>query len=106
MTATPRGFRLEFTAPVDPLSARETASYELSSYTYLLHSPYGSPEVDTETLELIEVVLAKDRLSVELVVSGLREGYVHELHALGVRSEKGVPLLHEAAYYTLVHVPE
>lgn len=106
MRATPRGFRLEFTAPVDAEAAAETSGYAMTSYTYLLHSPYGSPEVETETLEIREARVAGDGLSVELVVSGLREGYVHELHAPGVRSAAGLALLHDEAYYTLIHIPE
>jgi hypothetical protein len=36
----------------------------------------------------------------------LQEGHVHELHAAGVRSAAGSPLLHSAAYYTLNYIPE
>ena len=39
------------------------------------------------------------------MVDGLRAGYVHELHAEGVRSAEGAPLLHDEAYYTLVRIP-
>jgi hypothetical protein len=34
-------------------------------------------------------------------VAGLVRGHVHELHAAGVRSQEGLPLLHQEAYYTL-----
>ena len=105
MTATPRGFRLELTEPVDREACTDVEGYRMTSYTYLLHSSYGSPEVETETCEVREVVVAADGRSLELVVDGLREGYVHELHAPGVRSAKGMPLLHDEAYYTLVHIP-
>jgi glucose/arabinose dehydrogenase len=106
MRATPRGFRLEFTAPVDAEACAAEGGYEMESYTYLLHSPYGSPEVERQELEVTEVRVAADRRSLELVVPGLREGYVHELRASGVRSAEGQPLLHEEAYYTLVKIPE
>jgi glucose/arabinose dehydrogenase len=106
MLATPRGFRLNFTQPVDPETAGKPDSYQLSSYTYLLHSPYGSPEVDTKQLKVSEVQLGKDGRSVELSIPGLRAGYVHELHATGVRSKGGDPLLHAEAYYTLINIPK
>jgi hypothetical protein len=106
MEATPKGFRLTFTEAVDEEVASDPSSYEMSSYTYLLHSPYGSPEVQTEELELASASVAGDGRSVELVVNGLREGYVHELHAKGVRSAAGLPLLHVEAYYTLIHLPD
>ncbi len=105
MRARPDGFLVEFTSPVDPETAAAPASYELSSYTYILHSDYGSPEVDVAQLEIKEVRLAEDRLSVELVLDGLRSGYVHELHLDGVRGANGNPLLHARAYYTLVEIP-
>ena len=106
MRATPSGFELTFTEPVDPDTARDVASYRMSSYTYLLHSPYGSGEVQTRELEIQEARVAEDGLSVRLRIGGLRAGYVHELHAAGVRSKKGLPLLHDEAYYTLIERPQ
>lgn len=94
------GFDIEFTMPVDPKRASDPASYAMSSYTYLYHSTYGSPEI--ETLQH-RIVAAKPvgPARVRLEVEGLREGYVHELHAVGVRSAGGMAPLHDAAYYTL-----
>ena len=45
-------------------------------------------------------------LFIDLTVDELREGYVYELHAHGVRSHKGQPLLHSEAFYTLNRVPK
>lgn len=104
MRAREDGFELEFTADLDATSATDPASYEMISYTYPYHSDYGAPEVDTKTLRVARV----DRLDarkVRLVVEGLRRDYVHELRARGVRDLAGAPLLHDAAYYTLVNVP-
>lgn len=101
MSAIPGGFRLSFTQAVDPATAMDPSSYRMSSYGYLLHSPYGSPEVETKSLALRPVAVASDNMSVDLHVDGLREGFVHELHAEGVRSKSGESLLHSDAYYTL-----
>ncbi len=106
MKATPEGFLLEFTDELDRKSAGDPASYSMSSYTYLLHSPYGSAEVHTEELEIVEVRPCSDGLAVELRVSGLRKGYVHELHAPGVRSTDGRALLHDEVYYSLIQLPD
>jgi hypothetical protein len=108
--ARPDGFELRFTQALDPASASDPASYALSSYTYRLHSPYGSDETDTAELVVAELRLGADQRSVELVVDptaggGLRAGYVHELHLDGVRSAAGAALLHPRAYYTLVERP-
>lgn len=108
MRATPRGFELRFTADVDEAAAADPASYVMTSYTYEYHKTYGSEEMETQrcVIAAAEVV---DARTVRLVVDGLRaggEGYVHELHAEGVRGRDGRPLLHDTAYYTLQKLPE
>lgn len=103
--ARPDGFELIFTTPVDPHTAADVASYQLSSYTYLLHSTYGSAEQDTRELVVLEAQSSPDQLGVRLTIEGLRPAYVHEIHAPGVRSAQGQALLHDAAYYTLIEIP-
>jgi hypothetical protein len=80
-------------------------SYELSSYTYIYQSSYGSPEVDHTEPTITRAVAGQDSKSVRLYIEGLQEGHVHELHAEGVRSSDGTPLLHAEAYYTLNYLP-
>jgi hypothetical protein len=104
MSARPDGFELEFTEPLERASAGETARFQLKSYTYLLHENYGSDEVDTRELTVRGARVSDDGRRVRLEVDELREGYVHELK-LDVRSASGAPLLHDAAYYTLVVRP-
>ena len=106
MRARPDGFELTFTKPVDPASGTRTSSYRMESYTYLLHKDYGSPEVERAQPEITAARLGPGGRSVFLEVSGLRAGYVHELHLDGVRDAKGHRLLHPEAYYTLVEIPE
>ncbi|MBI3466269.1 MAG: hypothetical protein HY000_24915, partial [Planctomycetes bacterium] len=105
MRALPDGFELVFTRPVDPTTAGDVRSYSLSSYTYLYHSTYGSDEIQAKTLPIHRAELSSDRLSVRIKTSGLRELYVHELLADGVRSSDGQPVLHPRAYYTLNRIP-
>ena len=106
MRAQPDGFALTFTAAIDPASVPEFQERaQLLSYTYLHQEEYGSPEIDTEQLEIESVHLLPDGRTLELWVDGLRAGYVHELHALGVRSSAGSELLHPEAYYTLIKLP-
>lgn len=105
MRAVPGGFTLDFTGPVDRESAGAPGAYRMESYTYLLHAAYGSAEVDSRDLEVTAATVSDDGRSVTLEIEGLRAGYVHELHAKGVRSESGAPLLHPEAYYTLIEIP-
>lgn len=101
MHAKSDGFELTFTEPVNPATASAVSSYKIQTYTYIYQSNYGSPEVDKTTPSIQSITLAPDHKSVRLKIDGLLEGHVHELHLAGVRSEKGKPLLHDAAYYTL-----
>ncbi|TWU56782.1 hypothetical protein Poly51_26990 [Rubripirellula tenax] len=100
MALTPDGFLLTFTLPVDKLSAGNVDNYAMSTYAYEYREQYGSPEVDHTDLTITSAKVSEDGMSVRLVVDGLQRGHVHELHAAGVRSDNGLPLLHADAYYT------
>ena len=105
MKARPDGFELSFTQPVDAEAAGKPEAYAIETYTYIYHSSYGSPEVDQTVPKIKEVRVSADRTSARLIIDGLVEGHVHELHLPGVRSSQGEPLLHPAAYYTLNQIP-
>jgi glucose/arabinose dehydrogenase len=105
MRVKPDGFELTFTEPVDRAAAGDVKSYEMSSYTYRLRSAYGGPEELTESLPIRSAAVSDDGRTVRLVVDNLRRGFVHELHAVGVRNAAGRPLLHATGYYTLVNLP-
>lgn len=106
MRALPDGFELRFTEPVDPATAADVKSYQMSSYTYLYSSTYGSDEIDTKPLTITSAEVSADALRVRLKVAGLRPVYVHELHADGIRSAQGGTLEHSDAYYTLNRIPK
>ncbi|MCG8652532.1 MAG: hypothetical protein MI861_22015, partial [Pirellulales bacterium] len=106
MRARPDGFELTFTQAVDRQSVENIRSYQLSTYTYIYQSSYGSPEVDHTEPTITKAVAGNDGKSVRLYIDGLQEGHVHEFHCNGVRSKAGLPLLHAQAYYTLNYIPE
>lgn len=106
MRARSDGFELVFTKPVDKTSASDPASYTMNSYTYLYQSSYGSDEIQKRDLAITRAIVSDDGLSMQLTVNPLRELFVHELTALGLRSCDGKPLLHPYAYYTLNQIPE
>ena len=106
MKARPDGFDLTFTQPVDAATAGDPESYRLPTYTYIFQSSYGSPEVDHSEAKITKAIVSKDGTSVRLIVDGLQQGHVHELHLDGVRSAKNQPLWHPVAYYTLNYIPE
>jgi hypothetical protein len=95
------GFTLRFTQPVDKASAADPASYTLSSYTLMYHSAYGSPEIDTKPHTIHAATLSDDAMEVRLVTDPIRQYYIHEIHADGVKNAEGQPLVHTDAYYTV-----
>ena len=103
--ALPQGFRVTFTEPVDARTARDPASWKLCSHTYLYHATYGSDEIQKADLKVTGVTVAPDGLSADLKVTGLRELFVHEISAPGVRSTTEQPLLHDTGWYTLNQIP-
>jgi hypothetical protein len=106
MRAHNDGFELTFTQPVDPVTASAVDSYTIETYTYIYQASYGSPEVDKTTPIVKTAIVAKNGLSVRLIIEGMAEGHVHEMHFPGLRSAKSEPLLHPAAYYTLNYLPQ
>jgi hypothetical protein len=103
MSAIPGGFSLRYTERIKT-EELDLSSFKMKSYTYKLHSPYGSPEVDTKELTISSLKAHEDGLGIELIVEGLRSGYVHELDAGGVRSNDGEKPVHKKAYYTLIEL--
>ncbi len=104
MHAKADGFELTFTQPLHPASAMDPKSYTIETYTYIYQSNYGSPEVDQTRPTIRKATVASDFKSVRLIIDGLQEGHVHELHLPGVRSAQGEPLLHPVAFYTFYSV--
>jgi len=105
MRAKSDGFELIFTEPVDPEIARKPETWSMESYCYIFQSSYGSPEVDHTKPVISQIDVAADSKSVTLIVDGLQRGHVHELHADGLLSAAGIPMLHPVAYYTLNYIP-
>jgi azurin len=105
--ATPDGFEIEFTQPVDKQTAANPASYEVTSFIYKYHPVYGSPVINQESCPIRGIEVSADGLKARLAVDGLRKKYIHELKAEGVRAQnQALPLLHNAAYYTLNEIPQ
>jgi len=107
--AQPDGFLLSFTQPVDPVLAAKTSSYAITSFTYRYHHLYGSPIIDAAPAPILKAIVADDGLSVRLAVACLRQYYIHEIKARGIRRAdqpgQSAALVHDTAYYTLNQIP-
>ena len=105
--AEPDGFLLSFTQPVDPVLAAKTSSYAITSFTYRYQHLYGSPIVNAMPAPILKAIVAPDGLSVRLAVACLRQYYIHEIKAPGVRrAVETATLVHDTAYYTLNQFPD
>lgn len=103
--ARPRGFRVVFTAPVEAGSARDPASYQIDHHHYEHTGAYGSPELDRTRLPIKRIDVAADGRSADLITAPLVKDRVYMIHARGVRSANGQPLVHPVGAYTLHEVP-
>ena len=99
------GFEVSFTAPVDPETAGDPASYAMNAWTYIYQAEYGSPEVDKVTPKITSVSVSPDKKKVRLKADGLVQGHVHHIEAKGVRSAAGAKLWHPQGWYTLNEIP-
>lgn len=106
MKATPDGFEIEFTKPVDTELAGNLANYNVTSFTYMYRYDYGSPIINQEDAPVQGLKVSDDGLKVRLVVDNMREKYIHEIRLGDLRSDSGIPLLHDVGYYTLNYLPE
>ncbi len=101
----PQGFRLVFTRPVAPETARRAASYHLEHHRYEYTGAYGSPELDRTAVPVRRVELAADGRSVELTTAPLVRERVYLISAPGMRSPAGEALVHPTGAYTLNEIP-
>jgi azurin len=104
--AQSNGFEIAFTQPVDRKTAANPESYELTDFNYKYHHLYGSPPIMQEKRTVYKVEVSQDGMKARLFVEGLREGFIYEIKATGIRSIAGSPILHPTAYYTLNNIPD
>ena len=99
------GFEFSFTQPVDVNSVKKAASYAIRSYIYKYQHQYGSPIIELKDLKIKGVEVSADHKKLRISIDGIRQFFIHEFTLKGVLNEKGEPLLHETAYYTLNEIP-
>ncbi|WP_050027358.1 hypothetical protein [Verrucomicrobium sp. BvORR034] len=105
MEARPGGFRCTFTRPISAEAVR-AALWKMRSYTYEYHAEYGGPDIDEEEPTLQIAHVSPDGLTVDLKVTPLREGYIHELQITGLHSQDNQSLTPDIAHYTLNKIPK
>jgi hypothetical protein len=105
MFATPDGFEITFTEPVDAKAAADVKNYSMKAWTYILQSNYGSPEVDPATPVIASATVSADGKKVRLKVDGRLKGHVHHLQLANIKAASGAEMWHSQAFYTLNEIP-
>ena len=100
------GFLLRFTKPVDAGVAALTDTYDITTYTHIYASFYGSPEVDHTTVKVTKAEVSDDGIEVRLYLDKIQEGHIHDFHLAKAKSKDGQVLLHQRAYYTVNEIPK
>lgn len=101
MRLTEKGFRLRFTTPMDRSQASDPANYSLGRFRYVYHGHYGSPRVEEADVAIVEVKVNDTADQVELELSELQPGFIHELEIRNLHAADGRELESPYAYYTL-----
>ncbi|HWE95006.1 MAG TPA: hypothetical protein VG269_13655 [Tepidisphaeraceae bacterium] len=100
------GFLIYFTKPVDKQIAARADTYDITTYTHIYQSGYGSPEVDQTTAKVTQAVPAADGMSVMVRLDNIVQDHIHEFDLAKMTSRDGGHLLHKMAYYTVNEIPK
>jgi hypothetical protein len=100
MNLTPSGFRVNFTAPIDPETVKAEGAFAFKHWTYKYHGGYGSPKMNVTDATPQVVSVSEDRQSVELKVDLVKDR-VYQLITEGLRSSTGQTMTTTTGYYTI-----
>jgi hypothetical protein len=102
MSLAKEGFTITFTQPIDPASAADVKSWNLSTWHYKYGRQYGSPDLDKQAAKITVVKLSPDHTQATLSVEDLHDRqWIYYLVADGVKTPAGEALRNKEAYYTL-----
>jgi hypothetical protein len=105
ITATPDGFALQYTMPLQADSVRPEA-VKVSSWTYDHHEAYGCPERDVRPHAVLASELSADGLTVRLRVDGMENVRVYEIDGSLLRAAAdGATPWHGRGWYTRNRAP-
>ena len=101
--ATPTGFLMTFTRPVNTTEAAKPDSYSISGYTRVWQGSYATPDSGRYQPTIESVAVSEDGLSAVLNVAPLKTGFVYEINC---SLQVGGELLWPATgHYTLHRIP-
>jgi hypothetical protein len=105
IAATPDGFKVRFTRPVESEWLGDPGNYALTQWRYDPTPNYGGAKFDIVELGVTSATPSVDRLSVTLTVPGLKPGHVVHFRA-DPRDAEGGAMWSTEAWYTLNNIPD
>ncbi|MCA9191052.1 MAG: c-type cytochrome [Planctomycetales bacterium] len=102
--ATPDGFLIDFTQPVDPLAATSKENYQLRSYRRISTPAYGGDDQEQRQEQIAEIELAGEKQVKLKLGANLRDDSVYEIY-VSVIGDSGVTPFPNQAHYTMRSVP-
>ncbi len=104
MSATPDGFDVRFTKPVDPDWLADATHYQLKQWHYVHTAAYGGRKIDQVSLTASTATPHEDGMGVRLVIDGVEAGNVVYLRTDPTATD-GEQIWSTEAWYTLNEVP-
>lgn len=105
--AKPKGFEIEFTAPLNETIEIKPSHFSVQQWWYLPTEKYGGPKMDLENLKVIKVTVSQDRQRIFLEIPDLKKEHVVYFRlSEDLQSAKGQSLWSSEAWYTLNNIPE
>ena len=104
LRATPQGFEIQFTAPVNRLSAAIAENYTIASYTREWKGTYATPDSNRHAVPINRVSVSENEQQVVLHTDQLRPGYVYEVSCSKI-GPTPLPLWPAIGHYTLNRLP-
>jgi len=101
----PDGFTFHFTQPLALDLKAKSVNVETLSYRYQYGPNYGYPKSDKKKIVPDEIIISKDRKSVQVKISGLEKRKIYQFSVMGVRNQTGQSLRNSTAHYTLNELP-
>ena len=111
VSARTNGFELAFTQAVDAALAGNAETWDATQYTYAYAGQHNAPEKDRDAkipgppVRLLKAEVAADKLTVRLMLEGLKPRHVVMLRALGLKNNRGDGLRNDTVHYTLNEIP-
>ena len=101
------GFDLHFTQPIAEATELAPERFRFRRYHYIYGGTYGSPEADSQPVEVTGVALSDDRKTITLTlpIETYPIGMVYELIIDPLKATNGRELKHPEAWYTVQRIP-